>query len=139
MVADELSKKIEMRIKDFINDSTNPQDLRDYAEKLNALPIYIGWTGFLAIRPDGQIVLQDTEDSKIVGIEKDIRERNIALFQGSKKYPELFELIPAKTEDDPVCPYCSGSGESPLAVEHNLPNIICSCGGLGWIPKEEKE
>lgn len=58
-------------------------------------------------------------------------------FEGSKRYPELRELIQARTDEDQDCPHCNGTGVDPMSIELKLDNIRCYCGGLGWIPKEE--
>jgi hypothetical protein len=66
-------------------------------------------------------------------LEDDLRIRNIALFQGSKKYPDL-EVLIEKPHDAHVCEYCQGTGVSPFAEKLSTDAIVCYCGGLGWIP-----
>jgi len=48
--------------------------------------------------------------------------------QGVKKYPELAALIPARPEEARDCDSCRGTGRIEA-----LPQIICRCGGVGWI------
>jgi hypothetical protein len=59
------------------------------------------------------------------------------LFQGSRKYPELAVLIPARPHDAPDCHFCKGTGREPMSEQLKLENIVCYCGGLGWLPPSE--
>ncbi len=57
-------------------------------------------------------------------------ERWGALLIATKRYPELLELLPARTPEAPDCGKCGGSGRL-------MPDVNCpECGGLGWIPEE---
>jgi len=142
-VTEELSVQIKARMNEFVGNPDNPQYLRDYAQTLEALPIYRSWGGFWAIRPDGEIILQYEEEIKTEE-ERDSRIRNLVLFQGSKTYPELLALIPSRTDGDLECPYCLGKGipkeieeynRSQTSEEQKIKNLVCYCGGLGWLPK----
>ena len=64
--------------------------------------------------------------------ESDERMRNVALYQGSLTYPELKSLIPARPADAKDCPYCAAKGFDPSSLGKQ--NIVCYCGGLGWVP-----
>jgi len=134
----ELSKQIKQRLTDFVDES-GPDSLVDLGRvvsKLNALPLMLDMGGALAIRPDGQIISFCWDKEEDYQVENDRRICNIALFAGSKKYPELKQLIPSKSQDDVECPHCKGTGIDPFSVELGVDNIVCYCGGLGWIPKE---
>lgn len=139
----ELKHLIENRLKEFLNSTEpDPLNLRSVAANLNALPLLLDIGGCYAIRPGGEIVTFAWDDEKNFEIEHDRRIRNIALFQGSKKYPELNELIPARSAHDLDCSHCKGTGRNPvyeqLGIEGgaNSP-ILCWCGGLGWVPSEK--
>src|SRR3954466_4252477 len=60
----------------------------------SALPIYVGWTETVAIQPDGTLVRWSTE-GEWPGIREleDETWVNLALVQGSARYPELKRLI----------------------------------------------
>jgi hypothetical protein len=132
-----LKRQIETRIKEFLN-STDPDnfDLRRIAAQMLVLPILLDMGGCYALRPGGELISFAWDDEKDHRTEQDRRIRNIALHQGSKKYPELKELISNKTVDDIDCPHCNGTGTLPINEELGVKNILCYCGGLGWIPKE---
>lgn len=134
----ELSEQITQRLTDFVYES-GPHGLIDLARivaQLNALPLKLDMGGAFAIRPDGQIISFVWDQEEDYQIENDRRICNIALFAGSKKYPELEQLIPSRSQDDMECPHCKGTGTEPVCAELGVDNIVCYCGGLGWIPKE---
>lgn len=135
-ISSKLKQQIEARLNEFLN-STEPDelDLRRISDELNALPLLLDMGGCFAIRPDGEIISFGWDEEKKYEVEKDQRVRNIALFAGSKKYPELKELIPPRTQEDRDCPHCEGTGTLAINAELGVENIICYCGGLGWIPK----
>lgn len=85
------------------------------------------------INTNGDVISFLWDDTLHGQIEFDPRIRNIALFQGSKKYPELKCLI-ERPDDATVCPHCGGTGMDPYAEKLKTDAIICYCGGLGWIP-----
>jgi hypothetical protein len=131
----ELSEQIKQRLTDFVDES-GPDDLRRIASELNALPLRLDMGGVYAIRPDGQIISVCWDKEEDYQVENDRRICNIALFAGSKKYPELKQLIPLRSQDDVECPHCNGTGTLAINAELGVDNIVCYCGGLGWIPKE---
>jgi len=113
--------------------SPDPLGLRRLAADLNALPLYYGWFRCLAIRPNGDIISFDIDAPDHIQppgrirIEKDSIIRNLALYQGSKKYLELQILVPSKPADAIDCSFCGGKGDFTTKV-------VCFCGGLGWLP-----
>lgn len=54
------------------------------------------------------------------------------------KYPELKLLIPQRPVDALECPECEGSGGFGH-LDPAVRDVICSCGGLGWVPKDLNE
>jgi hypothetical protein len=99
------------------------------------LPLYLGWSSTLGLRPDGSFVRWDHEASPTeLRPLRDGLWRRLAIFQGIKRYPELEALLPARPDEAVPCGACGGSGE--LA---GSPQLVCECGGAGWqIPGEEK-
>lgn len=129
-----LTERIKERIREFTLDpSPDPQGLRETVVRLNALPILFDMGGCFAVRPNGEVVSFAWDERDDVRVEDDLRIRNLALFQGSKKYPELEDLI-EKPSDATECPDCKGTGREPTAVKLGLDNLVCYCGGLGWLP-----
>ena len=135
--SDDLRKRIESLIHDYCCDSSKePPYLKGLAERYHVLPIYIDWTVFFGLRPDGEIVLVPTEEQRDPEPEVDERWRRVAIFRSTKKYPELIALIPARPLGAPDCPHCEGHGRIDIpGVEPDT--IVCYCGGFGWLTEEE--
>ncbi len=136
----EVSKKIRELIREFVNhsqDSIHTKELQEIAAKSNLLPLVFNWHP-CCINPNGEILLLDWDNLNDKKTETDKRIINGILFQGIKKYPELNELMPIRSENDIDCASCNGTGILPLAKELNLvDSLICWCGGLGWTPNTE--
>lgn len=133
-VSSTISARINKLIQDFIAESTpDPNNLRQLAIKEKVLPLFLDMGGVFTINTNGDVISFLWDDWGDPRVESDPRIRNIALFGGSKKYPELRNLI-SKPDDARVCPHCRGSGIDPYAAKLNADNITCYCGGLGWIP-----
>lgn len=130
----EFSARICELIQDYISEVTNdPPEVRQLVIQHKVLPLIWGIGGVYTIHPSGDIISFPWDDNSQGQIELDQRIRNLALFQGSKKYRELESLI-EKPENARVCPYCGGTGIDPYAEKLNTDAIVCYCGGLGWIP-----
>jgi hypothetical protein len=137
----EISQYIEDKLQEFINSTDEDKlDIRSIAAMLNALPLYLDMGEGYAIRPSGEIVGFEWDNEENFQIERDARIRNIALNQGSKKFPELKRLIPPRSINDLDCSGCNGTGIpvifSQLGMDEVVKGgIVCYCGGLRWIPK----
>ena len=96
--------------------------------RFGALPLYVGWTEVVGIRPDGAIVRWSTEDEYegTMAVDSPILERMVMVV-GAKKYPRLSRFVPARPPNAPTCDVCGGLGFLPGHL-----SIICSCGGVGW-------
>jgi hypothetical protein len=114
--------------------SNEPEHLKYYATLYNLLPLYPDWAHCYGLRSDGTIFLFSTEDEeKTIHEETDERLRNLALFRGAQKYPELKSLSPIRSADLIDCPCCNGLGEIDLpGVGPDV--IVCYCGELVWLP-----
>lgn len=135
-VPQEISARIRQRVNEYVSDTApDPQNLRSLAAAREVLPLFCDFGGCLAIRPDGEIVSLCWDAMDNLRIEGDARIRNIALFQGSQKYPELRTLIPPRLPESQDCPHCDGTGIETTAKQVGLEDsIVCYCGGLGWLP-----
>ncbi|HEY7545099.1 MAG TPA: hypothetical protein VID27_09465 [Blastocatellia bacterium] len=129
-----LAEQIEERLKNFVAESKeDPLSLRAHATRFNALPLCVDWGKCWAVRTDGEVIVFTHEEAEpCAEAECDERMRNVALYQGSLTYPELETLVPARPDDAKDCPYCAAKGFDPSSLEEK--NIVCYCGGLGWIP-----
>jgi len=135
IVSRELSTRIAQLIAEYSaqGESVSPE-LGKLVAQERVLPLFSDMGGVFTINPEGE-VFSFPWDDLLHGrrLESDRRIRNVVLFQGSKKYPELKVLI-EKPNDVHVCEYCQGTGIAPYAEKLNTDGIVCYCGGLGWIP-----
>jgi hypothetical protein len=133
---------IETRIAEFISDSSSVHAHAFAAiARVHALPLYFEWTAFMALRRDGQIVWVPYDDEPgDVEIVREERLRNLGLFQGTRLHRELYFLLPRRPPGAFDCPECRGTGKVfAVGMSQNLADkLICSCGGIGWLPHGEK-
>lgn len=146
-MSNDLSARITKMIEDFASETDqDPLNLRQFAIRERVLPLLVDMGGVFAINTSGDIIsfpFGTDDNGGIVAfpldkdehprLESDLRIRNIALYQGSKKYPQLKYLI-VKPDNARVCPSCGGTGINSYAEKLNTNAVICYCGGLGWIP-----
>lgn len=136
-ITNTFSMMISQLLNNFLVESKPDQrGLYRIAVRTNVLPLYVEMGGVYAINVDGDIFSFSWDNLDLPREETDPRIRNIVLFQGSKKYPELRDLIPERPDDAPICPHCHGTGIDSFSTLNNIEGIVCFCGGLGWIPKE---
>jgi hypothetical protein len=133
-------EQVEKRIAEFIKDSTSVYAHAHRAiARVNALPLFFDWTAFMALRLDGHIawIPYDDEPAEVEVI-KDERLRNLGLFRGTKLHPELPFLMPSRPPNATDCPDCRGTGKLafPEVANHLAETVICSCGGIGWLPPD---
>ena len=135
-----LSEKIKIRVEEFTaNPPPDPLEIRKIVACFRILPLVLSWSGGWAIRSDGQIISFSYDEPYDLKVEEDVITRNMVLYRGSLKYPELSDLVPEKPCDATECPGCGGTGV-PLAVKEfglNKEIFACQCGGLGWLAKTE--
>ena len=129
-----LMEQIATRLKDYVADSSHDAlNLRELAARYEALPLCIDWERCWALQLDGRVVVFSHEsEDPCLREEDDPRLRNVALFQGSITYPEISSLVPARPAEARDCPYCAEKGIGRECLEQH--NIVCYCGGLGWVP-----
>jgi hypothetical protein len=104
--------------------------VKGIARRHHALPLLLDMGGCVALRPNGELIqfLWDAPDQ--VAIEADPKMRHVARAVGSRRYSAISGLAPTRTSTSEVCLTCKGTG----VVRPDLPNIVCICGGLGWVP-----
>jgi hypothetical protein len=146
-ITSEVLKIIEETLKGFVANPEpylikfdEPLDLRKLAAELNVLPLFLDFGGCYGIHPNGEIVSFYWDEPYKVEVENDPRIRNIVLFQGANKYPELEVLLPARLSDAVECLDCKGTGIFQGLAEHGIvpQNIVCYCGGIGWLPQAKQ-
>jgi hypothetical protein len=115
---------------------TKHPDIAEFVSNLGGLPLYVDWSGGVAIRPDGELIEFLWDEPESIKVEVDPRYRFIALFLGSRRYEELAALRPIRTAADRDCPICEGTGRLRELEEIGTTHILCYCGGAGWLPGE---
>jgi hypothetical protein len=137
--ASELKTRIEQRIKQLVeNPAADPVYQRHLAVRHSVLPLWGDLDCTWALNRDGEIIAFPDGISLDMHIEDDPLRRNTALVQGSKLYPEIAALIPARPSDAQTCPDCNGSGMNPVTSNPKYAMVICLCGGTGWLPANFK-
>lgn len=101
--------------------------LLPHVREHGALPLYVGWTETAGIRPNGELIRWSTEGWPGAFELGDVWQK-IALVKGSERYAQLRRLVPARPRDARDCETCKGSGRLPVH-----PEVICQCGGVGWV------
>lgn len=129
----EISKRIAELIEDYPATGESFPELQELVAQERVLPLCWDMGGVLTINVEGEIRSFLWDDTLHGQVEYDPRVRNVALFQGSKKYPEL-ELLIVKPDNARVCEHCEGTGVEPYAKKLKTDAIVCYCGGLGWLP-----
>ncbi len=106
------------------------RETAEFAEAHDVLVLAADMGGFAGIRPDGELV-EVGWDAPAAKPITSRRWRDLVLLSGRRFYPELESLLPTRHSSDVDCDSCGGSGK---VLEGKLENVVCTCGGLGWIP-----
>lgn len=133
IIPEQLAARIAQYIEDYPSTPDATSELCTLVAQENVLPLMCDMGGVYTLSANGEVRSFLWDDTLHGQVEYDPRVINIALFQGSKKYPELESLI-EKPADARVCESCHGSGIEPKAKALNTDAIVCYCGGLGWVP-----
>jgi hypothetical protein len=51
----------------------------------------------------------------------------------SRRCPLASFLLPRPDDAATICPGCQGTGVPSGAPDHLLDDLVCTCGGLGWL------
>jgi hypothetical protein len=108
------------------------------------LPLYLDWTAFIGLAPTGELVLAEYE-APFATKNAEVAEagrwkagiRHLAFAAGFIRYPHLTWLQPVRTSDAVVCTTCSGTGRPSFGGEPAPENVLCECGGMGWLPPSD--
>jgi hypothetical protein len=113
-----------------------PEELQGevpYVAQFQALPVHVGWTATIGIRPDGTLIMWSTE-GEFEGareVEEGVFVR-VALMEAVRRFPDLRDLVPPRPPGARTCEQCGGVGHLP-----GIPGIYCYCGGFGWVEEGE--
>lgn len=126
---------IDKLICQFLSDSSaDPLGLMEFVKREHALPVCLDMGGCYCIRPSGEVISFAWDKEEDITVEACSRIRNIAYYQGSKKYQPLREFTPTRPPDASTCPSCEGKGE----LSEPFSKVVCYCGGIGWLPPSTK-
>jgi hypothetical protein len=123
--------EVEAALMRFLADNEpDPTDVKRIARRHHALPLLLDMGGCIALRPSGELIgfLWDSPDE--LSVESNTQMCHVARAVGTRRYPEISGLAPVRTPQSRTCPACKGTG----SIRPDLPNVVCSCGGLGWVP-----
>ena len=122
----------------YLRDTTpDPAGSRALAAQFQLLPLYLDWTGFFGLRVDGELLYVGWDAPHSTEIVTEPQWRRIAFTKAAERFRELASLCPQRTADSIECPGCDGHGRLFLDGKELPDNIVCYCGGLGWIPADE--
>lgn len=117
----------------------DPMGVSAMAIRLGMLPLSLDAGGVVGLKRDGRVVSVGWEDASQERPITRTRDKDVALIDGARRYKFLKPLLPVRSPDARVCAECLGTGVHPLAAEANVDNVVCQCGGLGWIPDDWEE
>jgi hypothetical protein len=101
-----------------------------YLRKHQFLPVTYNFGEAFGILPDGSAgrLLYDVgHESEVQRIDSFLLAMGI-LTTAARQHPALKSMLPQRPQSATTCEFCKGDGYSPT-----YPNLICQCGGLGWV------
>jgi hypothetical protein len=113
---------------------SEPSGAYTAAVEHRVLPLFNDFMGCWALDMSGHLVFCAWEEPEpvtpVADRPVDAIGIHVALALGSTRYPALAGIRPARPTDAVSCRTCDGSGRIPNVPE----NVVCACGGLGWLP-----
>jgi hypothetical protein len=127
-------------IQDLI-DNLQAEQFLDAAEyklalKYNALPIGLDLFSYVFLNSSGEVLWDDSEGD--VGSSNDLQSLIRVLVSGKRRFPQLAEFIPNRSDESKTCPICNGSGiwKQSEDITTGKPRKCFFCAGLGWLTEE---
>ena len=97
-------------------------------------PAYADWMGAFAVDANGTVWFAPHPADWAQ------RERvhepelmHVARIQAARWSPELLRHVPVRGPDAELCPSCHGTGRPRVSARY-WGQLICECGGTGWVP-----
>jgi hypothetical protein len=104
------------------------------AKQHSVLPLFNDFVGCWALDMAGRLVFFAWEEpGKLELVSEapvDSAAAHVALAAGSIRFPALASIGPMRPKNARACTSCDGTGRVAGAPD----NIICACGGVGWLP-----
>lgn len=121
---------IERALAEFLSDP-DPRFawVKQIAAQERFLPLYLGWTEVLGVRPDQRFARWEHEATPptFTSLKEPYWQR-LAICEGVRRFPALTMLMPDRPEAAITCGTCHGAGGF-----EGRPDLTCACGGLGWL------
>jgi hypothetical protein len=133
-LSQELSHYVASRIAAYpLECAENQRWLAPYVAEHQLLPLFSDWLETTGIAADGQLRMFSADgDQREYEGTRQIESRTLfvySLVNGARSYPPLVALVPPRPANSNACPACDGLG---YFKAH--PDVVCTCGGLGWLP-----
>jgi hypothetical protein len=104
------------------------------AKERSLLPIFADFMGYWLLTPEGQLMFLPHEEPRdIFPVVERPQERlsvHAVFASAARTYPALAPYCPQRTPDSPPCTSCKGTGKLVGVPD----NVMCACGGTGWVP-----
>jgi len=121
------------------NGPTEEDSMRTLVGRARVLPLLFDWSAVLSLTPEGRLIWLEYEPpNSVTPLAEDAQKPNlvhIALAQGFLRFPELEWLPPRRGSTAIDCKSCGGTGTPRINGQPAPSNVVCGCGGLGWLPE----
>lgn len=109
--------------------------LPELARATNCLPIFVDWTAFLGLGANGECLWVDHDESpgQLEPV-SDLQQLSV-LVARAHLVPGLEDLAPRRPFGREDCSQCEGKGYVVVGTFE----MVCRCGGLGWIAMSPNE
>jgi len=104
----------------------------EIVRRMDVVPLEQTVDGWYCLLGDGQVahVKSDGADDELVSSP----ERATALIGNlATRFPIATWFVPRSVNAHP-CPVCKGTGITPGLPSNLAAQVVCRCGGLGWVP-----
>ncbi len=135
-----VTSEFQRTVQDLI-DNLQAEKFLDAAEyrlalKYNALPIGLDLFSYVFLSSNGEVLWDDNEGD--VGSSNDLQSLIRVLVAGKRRYPQLAEFIPHRSDESKTCLICNGSGiwKQSKDLSTGKPGKCFFCAGLGWLTEE---
>jgi hypothetical protein len=135
-----VTPEFQKTIQDLIDNLQAEQfpDAEEYklAQKYHALPLGFDFLAYVFLTPNGEVIWEDFQDE--VGNSHDLQGLIRVLVAGKRRYPQLAEFIPNRSDESKTCLICNGSGiwEQSKDISTGKPGKCFFCAGLGWLTED---
>jgi hypothetical protein len=132
-----VTSEFQKMVEDLIN-NLQPNDFPDaeeykLAQKYNALPLGFDLLAYVFLTSNGDVIWEDYNGE--VGSANDSQSLIRLLVGGSRRYPQLAQFIPNRSDESRTCPLCKGAKvlENSKEIISGNPARCFICSGLGWV------